>query len=620
MTGTSNTTQDYRFIRTAALTIIYLCALLAARWLAFLIRFDFTIPGDQIPNLFSGAAWQPGLELLMLLFFGQMYGILRYFSIPDFIKINVALAIASIITLLIRLLLPYYGEPRGVILLNFFFAVGSVSVVRLAIRFYWEQVLSKPIGKQVRVGIIGAGDVGAHLAREMQGRRSMGMAPVIFVDDDSKKWNLNVHGVPIVGKPEALARFVRQYSLDKAVIAMPGASATRIGEIVKLLNGMRLPYETVPSMFQLASGQVSVSRLRPVEIDDLLGREMVSLDHSGAGELIRDRIVAVTGGGGSIGSELCRQILSYNPRQLLIIEQSEPSLFQIEQELISMSYGGIILPIVADILDAERMRAVFAHHRPSTLFHAAAHKHVPMMEHQPGEAIKNNTFGTACLANLALEFKMERFVLISTDKAINPTNVMGATKRMAEIYVQSLHAANPNRTKFMAVRFGNVLGSSGSVIPTFKKQIEAGGPVKVTHPEIQRYFMTIPEAVGLVLQSAVIGAGGEIFVLDMGKPVKIVDLARQMIELSGYIPDEDIKIEFTGIRPGEKLFEELSNKAENHIPTSHPKIARFVTTPLPFDEVKAFLDRIEPQVNTQSRTKLKEMIREMVPEYKPFVD
>jgi len=277
------------------------------------------------------------------------------------------------------------------------------------------------------------------------------------------------------------------------------------------------------------------------------------------------------------------------------------------------------MPKVADVLDENRMRNIFSRFRPSLVFHAAAHKHVPLMEYQPGEAIKNNTFGTACVAKLALEFNAERFVLISTDKAINPTNVMGATKRMAEIYLQSLSAANPGKTRFMAVRFGNVLGSSGSVIPTFRKQIEAGGPVKVTHPDIRRYFMTIPEAVGLVLQSSVIGEGGEIFVLDMGTPIKIVDLAKQMIELSGYIPDEDIKIEFTGLRPGEKLFEELSNTAENHVPTTHPKIARYVTTPPPLCSVEEQLNCILPHVNSGRSSELKEMIRNFVPEYKPFI-
>jgi len=542
--------------------------------MAYLLRFDFVISKSELPTLFGNFLWQLPIKLLLLALFGQLYGILRYFSVPDFFKINFAMGLTAAITLIFRLFVQAHGDPRGIILLDFFFSVSAISAIRLAIRCYCERAFSDEQRiKPLRVGIVGAGDVGAQLAREMQGRNAMGMEPVIFLDDDKTKWRLNIHGVPVAGPPESLTKLKKSYDLDKVVIAMPSASAQRVQQLIKLFSSISLPYETVPSLQQLATGEVSVSRVRPVQIEDLLGRAAVSLTQEETKTLIAGKIVAVTGAGGSIGSELCRQILRYHPQELVLIEQSEPSLFLIEQELISLGFGGVIRPKVADICDIERMRHIFGRYQPSVLFHAAAHKHVPLMEYQPGEAIKNNTFGTANLAKLALEYNLDRFVLISTDKAINPTNVMGATKRMAEIFLQSFAAENPGRTRFMAVRFGNVLGSSGSVIPTFKKQIEAGGPVKVTHPDIQRYFMTIPEAVGLVLQAAVIGQGGEIFVLDMGKPVKIVDLARQMIELSGYVPDQDIKIEFSGLRPGEKLFEELSNTAENHVATTHPKIA-----------------------------------------------
>jgi FlaA1/EpsC-like NDP-sugar epimerase len=332
---------------------------------------------------------------------------------------------------------------------------------------------------------------------------------------------------------------------------------------------------------------------------------------------LQHRVVLVTGAGGSIGSELCRQIAAYKHKLLLLVDRSEPNLFQIEQELIRLEHGQKIISLVGDILDRARMREIFARFRPELVFHAAAHKHVPMMEHQPGEAIQNNSLGTAQLADLALEYGVDRFTLISTDKAINPTSVMGATKRMAEIYVQALHAAHAGRTRFMAVRFGNVLGSSGSVIPVFHRQIAEGGPVKVTHPDMTRYFMTIPEASMLVLQSAAQGTGGEIFILDMGRPVKIVDLARQMIELSGLKPDEDIQIEFTGIRPGEKLFEEVTRQGEHFAATTHPKIFRFLSQPEELARVRQNLQNLRDNLHHLEGKALKLMLQAALPEYQP---
>jgi len=357
--------------------------------------------------------------------------------------------------------------------------------------------------------------------------------------------------------------------------------------------------------------------LRNVEVTDLLGREKVELETENIRQTLQDRVVMVTGAGGSIGSELCRQIATYHPRQLILLDRSEPNVFQIEQELIGLGHRERIMPVVADISDRPRMEQVFSTFHPQIIFHAAAHKHVPMMEHQPGEAVKNNSLGTAQLADLALEFGVDRFTLISTDKAINPTSVMGATKRLAETYIQALYAAHPDKTKFMAVRFGNVLGSSGSVIPLFHKQIAEGGPVKVTHPEMTRYFMTIPEASMLVVQSAVQGTGGEIFVLDMGKPVKIVDLARQMIELSGLKPDEDIQIEFIGMRPGEKLFEEISRTGENFAPTTHSKIFRFISQPADLAWISETLQDLREGIHHLKPDQIKLRLREALPDYTP---
>jgi FlaA1/EpsC-like NDP-sugar epimerase len=442
---------------------------------------------------------------------------------------------------------------------------------------------------------------------------------VAFFDDDSHKWSSRVHGIPVLGPPEKIAREAARLNIREAIIAMPSAPAKRVGEVVRLLRQSGLACRTVPSLEQLANGQVRASQLRNVEVQDLLGRERVELETETIRQLLRGRVVLVTGAGGSIGSELCRQIASYQPERLLLVERSEPQAFQIEQELIRAGHGPIIVPLVADILDAGRMKEIFARYAPQVVFHAAAHKHVPMMEHQPGEAIRNNSLGTAQLAELALEFGVERFILISSDKAINPTSVMGATKRLAEMYIQALAAAFPGKTKFIAVRFGNVLGSSGSVIPVFQRQIAEGGPVKVTHPEMTRFFMTIPEACMLVLQSAVQGRGDEILVLDMGKPIRIVDLACQMIELSGLKPHEDIKIEFTGVRPGEKLFEEISHKRENFVPTAHQKIFRFISEPLRLEDVRKRLQSLRDELHSKPTAALKLLLHDSVPDYSPWL-
>jgi FlaA1/EpsC-like NDP-sugar epimerase len=364
---------------------------------------------------------------------------------------------------------------------------------------------------------------------------------------------------------------------------------------------------------------LAVTQLRPISIEDLLGREPVTLESGTIVEAFKNQVVMVTGAGGSIGSELCRQIAACAPRRLLMVERCEVQLFQIEQEMIKRGYGAIIVPVVADILNEVRMRAIFQQYRPALLLHAAAHKHVPMMEEQPEEALMNNSIGSARLADLAIAFGVEKFLMISSDKAVNPTSVMGSSKRLAEIYLQSAFARHPNATKFICVRFGNVLGSSGSVVPTFTRQIAAGGPVTVTHPDMVRYFMTIPEAVGLVLQSCAQGAGGEIFVLDMGQPVKIAALARQMIELSGLRPEVDIEIKFVGLRPGEKLFEELQCRGENLRATRHPRIMSFIHRPEPFAQVQSALARLEREIYSLEAMALKKRILQLVPEYSPYL-
>ena len=508
------------------------------------------------------------------------------------------------------------------IALDFVFCLVGLTGVRLCLRTLRESFTvssKKEKGRARRVAIIGAGDAGAVLAHELSLKPGYGLEPVAFFDDDPRKLNSRVHGIPVLGPPEKLLALSTKLGIKEVIIAMPSAPARRVGEIVRLLRQADLRCKTVPSLDQLALGQVRVSQLRNVEVQDLLGREKVELETESIRFSLKDRVVLVTGAGGSIGTELCRQIATYSPARLLLVDRSEPHVFQIQQELIGLGHGDRITPLVADILDLVRMEGIFSHFQPDVIFHAAAHKHVPMMESQPGEAIKNNSVGTAQLADIASEFAVDRFILISTDKAINPTSVMGATKRLAEMYVQALYASRQDRTKFMAVRFGNVLGSSGSVIPLFQKQIAEGGPVKVTHPDMTRYFMTIPEASMLVLQSAAQGTGGEIFVLDMGKPVKIVDLARQMIELSGLKPDEDIQIEFIGIRPGEKLFEEISRHGESFVPTTHPKILRFVSSPVDLGQIQKTLRQLRSNLFQLEPDQLKLLLKEAVPEYDPHL-
>ena len=610
-------------VRLPLLLVFYGVALTSCIYLSYGLRFDFNLTRSDFATIPKICLWTVASKLTFLLAFRQFSGLLSYFSVPDLKRLFYAIFFSSLTILIIRLM----GQgiavpPRGVILIDFLLSFLCIAVLRLGFRLVRARILAPNGGskqRRKRVGIIGAGDVGASLARDLMSKRGLGLQPIAFFDDDPQKWRSRVHDIPVIGSPETLLNQKLDLQLEVAIIAMPNAPAKRIGEIVRILQQAHIKFETVPSLDQLATGQVKVSQLREVEIQDLLGRDPVVLETENIRQILSDKVVMVTGAGGSIGSELCRQIASFQPRRLLLVEQSEVQIFHIEQEMIELGYSGLILPLVADILDQPRMRSIFQRFHPEVIFHAAAHKHVPMMENQPSEALKNNSLGTLRLCDLSLEFKVNRFIFISTDKAINPTNVMGASKRLAEIYLQALYASAPEATKFMAVRFGNVLGSSGSVIPTFKSQIAAGGPVKVTHPDVTRYFMTIPEAVGLVLQSGAQGTGGEIFVLDMGEPIKILDLARQLIELSGLQPEVDIEIEYVGLRPGEKLFEELSHKGENISPTTHPKIMRFVCQSVSLSVARKLLDDLLVDVHETELGQIKLRLQKALPEYRPYL-
>lgn len=604
---------------------LYFSGLLFSLWLAYQIKFDFAPEPSEIGLFWRLSLWIIPLQLVALFVGRQMTGLFSYFGVPDLKRLFVSLLSASGLVGVVWVATEgANAPPRSIILLDFILSFLAVSALRLYFRLQREQAVTSKResssargAKRHRVVVIGAGDAGSTLVRELLAKRHSGLKPVLFLDDDQLKWNTRMHDIPVLGPIERIEEFKTRYRLDRAIIAMPSAPGTRIREIVKAIQKAGLTFETVPSLENLATGKVKVSQIRPVEIQDLLGREAVKLETGSILNTLRDKIVMVTGAGGSIGSELCRQIASFQPKRVVLVEQSEVQLYQIEQELADTGFGAIITPVVADILDYARMEDLFEKTRPELVFHAAAHKHVPIMELHPSEAIKNNSLGTSLVAELALKTGAERFVFVSTDKAINPTNVMGATKRLAEIFLQAFSAHHRNQTKFMAVRFGNVLGSSGSVVPAFRRQIAAGGPVKVTHPEVTRYFMTIPEAVGLVLQCATQGQGGEIFVLDMGKPVKVLDLARNMIELSGLTPDVDIEIEFVGLRPGEKLYEELSYQDERHEPTSHPKIMRFVGEPQSYHTVHESLQNLWTKLATATPEELKRLLKEYVPEYDP---
>lgn len=620
------TSVTHPAVRALALLALYGALLSACRYFAYELRFDFLVPATfQEERLISLLVNVP-VKLLFLVLFRQFGSLLTYFSVPDLLRIAAAMASANLVSYLLRLgITPGAFSPRGVVLIDFVLSVGALSFMRLGFRIYRERYQSGGKGqgkKKVRhIVVLGAGDAGAQFVQEAQARPSLGLKPAFFLDDDWRKHGHQIHGVPVLGAPEEIGRLRKEHSVDACVIAMPSAPGKRLQELYKLLRTEDLHVEIIPSISELASGRVQVTKIRPVQVEDLLGRESVDLRSEDVAKVVAGKVVMVTGAGGSIGSELCRQLLTYHPERLLMVEQAEGALFMIESELNERGHRNTIMPLVADILDTPRMQFIFERFRPQIVFHAAAHKHVFMMERQPSEAVKNNTTGTRLLAELAASSGVETMVFISTDKAINPTSVMGATKRLAEMCLQHVQHQPGNRTKFIAVRFGNVLGSSGSVIPIFKRQIEAGGPVTVTHPDVTRYFMTIPEAVGLVLRTAHLGSGGEIFVLDMGKPVKIVDLAKQLIELSGLKVGEDIEIKFVGLRPGEKLFEELQHQSEALLPTPHPRITRLgAQSPVIQDWHDRCLNTLERKVTTLEANQVKLAIKELVPEYHPHLD
>ena len=494
-------------------------------------------------------------------------------------------------------------------------AMVSVRVVyRTMRRLLMYMQVNQNAPSSSRVLIVGAGKAGNMILRELFENPELKKLPIAAVDDDIHKIGKSVFGVPVLGTTEDISTIVERENIDEIIICIANINVKRKREIIDICKNTRAKLKTIPGIYEIIDGKVNVTKIRDVQIEDLLGREPVKINLSEMDDIIKNKIVMVTGGGGSIGSELCRQIAKYNPRQLIIVDIYENNAYDIQQELIRHYQEELNLKVlIASVRDEDKMNTIFENYRPEIVFHAAAHKHVPLMEDSPCEAIKNNVFGTLNVAKLSNKYKVEKFVLISTDKAVNPTNIMGATKRCCEMIIQSLNKTSD--TEFVAVRFGNVLGSNGSVVPLFKKQIAEGGPVTVTHEEVTRFFMTIPEAVSLVLQASAMAKGGEIFVLDMGEPVKIIDLARNLIKLSGFEPNVDIKIEVTGLRPGEKLYEEVLMDEEGLQKTSNNQIR--IGRPIEIDkaEFKKELNILKRVADNDQDEKVDLIMKSIVPTY-----
>jgi FlaA1/EpsC-like NDP-sugar epimerase len=602
-------------INPRTVTIILHDILAAAfAWLgAYWLRFNLSVPHEFQVAALSTLAWVVPLQALVFWRFGLYRGIWRFASLPDLKRILLAVGLAALLIPLVLILFRVsVVVPRSVLILDPLLLVVLMGGSRLAYRAWKEHRFASmlhPGSKPVLVA--GAGTAADFLLRELA-RNPAGFHVVGLLDDSRDKKGRLVQGIPVLGALDEAVDWARKMEVDDVVLALPSAAHAVRKRITQTCSDARLNVLTIPSLEDVVSGRVSVSSLRRIELDDLLGRDPVALDDSGLHRLLTGHVVIVTGAGGSIGAELCRQIARFSPAKLVLFEQSELALYAMEQEL-SQHYPNLaIAPVIGDVKNAVWVNQVMAEHQPAVVFHAAAYKHVPLMENANAwEAVRNNVLGTQVVAAAAQAHGVGKFVMISTDKAVNPTNVMGATKRLAEMACQAMQQTTG--TRFVSVRFGNVLGSSGSVIPKFQKQIEAGGPVTVTHPEITRFFMSIPEAAQLVLQAGLMGEGGEIFVLDMGEPVKIAEMAKLMIRLSG--ADEDrIRIEYTGLRPGEKLYEELLADDETTLPTPHPKL-RVAKARAPdadwYAECLAWL----AHPDTYDEAMVKHQLRNWVPEY-----
>ena len=573
--------------------------LVALAWiLAFNIRFDYGVPPRYQPFLDFGVILVVvGLTIFTFVAFGLYDHWWRYVSIRDIWRSLLAVTVASVVAVTALYFwnpVPGFRLPRGIIVIDWLILLGLVAGTRLAARTIFERPGRRRLVSRGRdVLVVGAGDAGQLILREMLKNPNLGYSPTGLVDDDPRKKNLRLHGVRVLGTTDDLAHLLRDNRPDEVIIAIPSAAGETRQRIVNECRDVGVPVKTLPAVHELISGDLNLARqLREVQVEDVLGREAVELDLASIASYLTGETVLVTGAGGSIGSELCRQIAALGADRIILVDHTENALVDIERELAYERRFNSTVPVLADVKNRAKMRRTFDRFRPGVVFHAASYKHVPLMEANPVESVRNNVFGTGVVAEVASEFGCKRFVLVSTDKAVNPKNVLGQTKALCEWIAEAAAAREHNGTQFISVRFGNVLGSSGSVIPLFRRQIARGGPVTITHPEMTRYFMTIPEAVQLIIRAASLGQGGEVFVLEMGEPVSIEQLARDMIELSGLRPDVDIAIEEVGRRPGEKLHEDLFNPNELKQPTPAEKIMLAERAPLDPAAADAMFDEI----------------------------
>lgn len=597
-------------------------AIHAALWtsallFAVLLRFDFQLPASYrafLPSLLALSLAVRGVVHWRL---GLFHGLWRYSGSRDLRLIILAATMSSLAYAALWAFLQTSTFPRSIFVLDWAFGILIVGGLRLLIRTIREVSIRNALPNdghpRRKLLVIGAGDAGEMLMREIVRVYRRRYQPLGFLDDNGSKHGEHIHGVPVLGSIDGVTEIARDLEIDEIVVAIPSLGGREMRRILALCHPTGAEIRTLPGVDKLIDGRVTVTQLAEVNIEDLLGREPVVLDSAALATFLRGRVALVTGAGGSIGSELCRQVCKFAPKRLVLLEQAENALFNVERVLRAGFPDIDIVPYIADICDSRRLDELFREERPQVVFHAAAHKHVPLMEANPGEAIKNNIFGTKKLADIADRTGVEKFVMVSTDKAVNPTSIMGASKRVAEIYVQALSLRS--RVQFVTVRFGNVLNSAGSVVPLFREQIAKGGPITVTHPDMQRYFMTIPEACQLIMQAGAMGGGGEIFVLDMGEPVRIIDLARDLIRLSGLDPERDIEIRVTGMRPGEKLFEEIAVDEENVSKTKHPKIYVGNFRPTPFDEIERALGELHDAAHGRDGATMRAAFRRIVPEY-----
>jgi len=584
--------------------------------LALLIRFEGVVDTrfiNYLSRYLDYAVYITILKLAIFTYFKMYKTIWRHASVLELYSIVTAIVLSNA-AVLGFLYIWQANLPRSVYILTTLIDMTFIGGLRFSFRAIGHNMANINKKMMKRVMIVGAGDAGVMVVREYRNHLQLNSKPVVLIDDDVKKQGKVINGVPVVGGRQSILSAAENYHIDEIVIAIPSASKRDIREIIDICKETKCKVKIVPGMYELIDGQVTIKKIRDVEIGDLLGREEVKLDLESISTYLTNRVVLVTGGGGSIGSELCRQVARFNPEKLIIFDIYENSAYDIQNELLRKYEKLNLKVLIGSIRDRNRVDEIFKAEKPDVVFHAAAHKHVPLMEASPKEAIKNNVFGTLNLVQAADKYKVKRFVMISTDKAVNPTNIMGASKRICEMIIQSIDVNS--ETEFVAVRFGNVLGSNGSVIPLFKKQIENGGPVTVTHKDVIRYFMTIPEAAQLVIQAGAMAKGGEVFVLDMGKPVRIMDLAKDLIRLSGFEPGVDIPIEIIGLRPGEKLYEELLLDEEGIETTSHNKI--FIGKPI-YTDYKLLLKSLEELkriVREEGEEELVQFVKHMVPTYK----